>query len=339
MVQSNGGVEVNLFQRGKTWYADVVIDGKRERPSLNTTDQSEALRRLADLLQKRGTPATAAAGINGMTVGQALDRMWTTVWSKMRDENKQSLLRAVASQIGEGTPLASIDRRVLKELQEKLLEQGKSPARVNRYLNVLTKTMREARDEWELDIRVPSLKRMRESKGRVRYLSDEEIGLVLDAERDPVWRTFWLFLLDSGARLSDGLLTRWDQFDWQNRMWLSPNSKTGVPVNLPLQQETIDALKVLKDDGRYRPFPLTDYAAIAHFRRTRTRAGLDKTVTIHTLRHTCATHLLARGADIREVQVWLGHANIATTMRYTKVMPASLMKLRDQREYVPPHCD
>ncbi len=103
---------------------------------------------------------------------------------------------------------------------------------------------------------------------------------------------------------------------------------------LPLNPEAVSHLRRYLEEGR--PFLLRDRKETALFLnnlgRTLTRqgiwflvqhyaqaAGLPDWVKPHTLRHTFATHLLEGGAELREVQQLLGHANITTTQIYTEV--------------------
>jgi integrase/recombinase XerC len=98
-------------------------------------------------------------------------------------------------------------------------------------------------------------------------------------------------------------------------------------------------LKKLQPSGvlfinKKRKTRLTTRAIELLIKKYAIRAGIIKKVTPHTLRHSFATHLLDRGADLRSVQELLGHANLSTTQIYTHL---SIGKLKKEYDKAHPH--
>ena len=96
--------------------------------------------------------------------------------------------------------------------------------------------------------------------------------------------------------------------------WLSPSGRDAVAPERWARRGDAEAVFLNARGGR-----LSRQGAWGIVRRYGDRVGLGDRLTPHVLRHSCATHLLDHGADIRVVQELLGHASISTTQVYTMV--------------------
>lgn len=102
-------------------------------------------------------------------------------------------------------------------------------------------------------------------------------------------------------------------------VFLSPDAKDAIKTYLNKRKDLADELFVTEAGGK-----ITPRAVQRIIRFYATKAGIGKKVTPHVVRHMFATDLLGNGADLRSVQMLLGHANIATTQIYTHVTDKAL---------------
>jgi integrase/recombinase XerC len=144
-----------------------------------------------------------------------------------------------------------------------------------------------------------------------------------------------LLLYGSGLRVSEALsLTARDLPIGDTIRVTGKRSKTRiVPVVKAVREAIGDYLRqcpyrIAGDSPLFRGArggPLSADLVRRAVRAARVRLGLPETLTPHALRHSFATHLLARGADLRSLQELLGHASLSSTQIYTKVDAAHLL--------------
>ena len=104
--------------------------------------------------------------------------------------------------------------------------------------------------------------------------------------------------------------------------WLSPDVRGSLAPRSGAGKSDRDALFL---GGRGRR--LSRQVAWGIVKRAAERAGIVQPISPHVLRHSCATHMLVNGADLRAVQEMLGHASVATTQRYTGLDGSQLFEM------------
>jgi len=150
------------------------------------------------------------------------------------------------------------------------------------------------------------------------------------------------FLYATGARVSEAVEVDLGDIDLEERTAVltgKGDKQRLVPVGVPATEaiaawlpdrlelmrpgRNIDAVFVNLRGGR-----LSRQSMFRLIRRHAAAIGLDPaTISPHTLRHSAATHMVEGGADLRTVQVMLGHARISTTQVYTRVSPQHLVEV------------
>ena len=96
--------------------------------------------------------------------------------------------------------------------------------------------------------------------------------------------------------------------------WLGPGGRPALAPERWARRGDAEAVFLNRRGGR-----LTRQGAWLVVKRWGGEVGLDDRLSPHVLRHSCATHMLDHGADLRAVQELLGHASVSTTQVYTKV--------------------
>ncbi|MEJ7926145.1 tyrosine recombinase XerC [Sphingobium sp. AN641] len=191
--------------------------------------------------------------------------------------------------------------------------------------------------------RVPHLKGPRVKRGLPRPISpDEAVTLAQDIAEGA--RTPWvgardwavlLLLYGAGLRIGEALgLTGAVLPLGQTLRVTGKRGKTRIVPLLPQLRDAIDAYVALcpypieRDQPLFRGArggPLSPALIRRAVQGARGRLGLSDRTTPHALRHSFATHLLGRGADLRSLQELLGHASLSSTQVYTQVDAAHLL--------------
>ena len=180
---------------------------------------------------------------------------------------------------------------------------------------------------------VARLRRVRVTHPLPTLLSGSEVMKLLEATRSAKYRAIFSLLYGAGLRLDEALHLRIEDIDSRRMVLRIPHTKS-QPREVPMSERVLKALRAywreerpqgpLLFPGRGTGRPLTQNAVKLALNAIEKQAGLDKHVNPHCLRHSYATHLLDTGADLRTVQMLLGHSSLSSTAHYTRLSRARL---------------
>ncbi|TDJ17184.1 MAG: site-specific integrase [Gammaproteobacteria bacterium] len=247
-----------------------------------------------------------------------------------RDQARQ--LRWWEGEIGDYT-LADVTPALIVECRDKLKSESngrgsnRSESTVNRYLAAISHVFTIARKEWHWvkDNPLQNVSTLKEPRGRVRFLSDDERRRLLEASKahsDQLY-TIIVLALSTGARQGEILGLRWDNVDLARGLIVLEDTKNGERRGIPLKGHALDMVRNLGKVRRLDTdllFPSrrhpTKPLSVQEIWKTAIKRAKIEDFRFHDLRHSAASYLAMNGASLAEIADVLGHKTLQMVKRY-----------------------
>lgn len=230
------------------------------------------------------------------------------------------------------SPDTLTERQIVRHLAMKV-EQGLSTSSVNTVINSLQFYFRMVLHRDAFEIKLP---RPRKEDKIPVVLTFEECSRIFSQVVNPKHKLLLLLGYGAGLRRSEIVGLKWVDILFEEHKIIVRQSKGNkdrvvmLPYSIVAYLE--DYRKLYPPDewvfaGQYKGEALSVGTVQTVMRNAVQKAGLEKKASVHTLRHSFATHLLENGTDIRYIQQLLGHSSIKTTMVYTHILPKAARKV------------
>ena len=259
---------------------------------------------------------------------------------KASTKNNRESTYLILSKFKETIRFGEMTSRLIYEFEQFLFENGYNPNTIAKHMKHLRAFVNSAIDKGHIPIQNDPFRRyrIRTNEGKHAFLSPEELqsleNLELTGKNISLIHTLdaFLFCCYTGLRYSDFVnLAEENIRKINNEPWITLETiKTGAAVKLPLnllfEGKAWKLLKKYKNNLKQffaiKPNPTVNKELI----RLGKLARIDKHFSFHTARHTNATLLIYKGANITTVQKLLGHRNISTTQIYSEIMESTIIK-------------
>ncbi len=190
---------------------------------------------------------------------------------------------------------------------------------------------------------IVTLKSPKISKNLPTVLSKDEINKLLSSASTQKSKLILEMLYSSGMRLSECTAIKVKDLELKEKIGWVRHGKGGKDRMIILAEHLIEDLSKYFSKKNPEDFLFANKKGSSLSSRNiqkivktaAKKAGINKNVSPHTLRHSFATHLLEAGTDLRKIQELLGHSNLQTTQIYTKVSTEELKKVKSPFDQMP----
>lgn len=166
-------------------------------------------------------------------------------------------------------------------------------------------------------------------------LTKDETRKLLESAETKKSKLIMSFLYSSGLRVSELVNLKKDDINLSEKIGWVRKGKGSKDRIFSISENLCPEIKSFLDKHQNNLYlfsetkPLTPRNIQKIIKKTAHKAGINKKVTPHTLRHSFATHLLEAGTDIRVIQELLGHASLSTTQLYTHISQEQIRSIKN----------
>ena len=331
---------MGVRKRNKKWWVDFCFNQSRyRRPSPhNSKDGALAYESVLKQRLARGEPLDPPE--ERTIIFKHFARDWFETYVKNNNKHseiagKEMILRVHLVPYFGRRKLNEIKNLDVEKYKAKKIDQELAPKTINNQLAVLKKAFQCAVEWGEIEKR-PILKYLKVPPQKYDFLTPEECRQLLGAASGD-YRSMIAVALGTGLRFGELIALTWEDVDFKiGELTIRQAYARGVLGStksnrirlIPMSASVRAALYPMKkNDGLVFPDlhgdPLKQYVCIKKLHSICKKTGLRR-IGWHTLRHTFASHLAQKGANLSAVQGLLGHSDIRTTMRYAHINRAVL---------------
>jgi site-specific recombinase XerD len=252
----------------------------------------------------------------------------------------KSCIRSLAAYVEPKNPRELTNEEIRQFLVYQVEEKKLSSGTISQMINAFRFLYVEL---YKRPLILKDLKRPRKERKLPVVLSEAEVRMIFDALGNLKHRTMLMLVYSTGIRVGELVHLKPEDIDSGRKMIHIHGGKGKKDRYTILADVVLEGLreywkaykpKIWLFEGQTEGKPYSPRSAQQVFEQAKEKAGIRKQISIHSLRHAFATHLLEQGTDIRFIQELLGHSSVRTTEIYTHVSKRTIGTIRSPIEQV-----